>query len=111
MIIVKRINVERVIHEDDLQRYTEQGYRVIKGKKNDEVCRRTLKVNGRYIRGYGIPKYDVVASAAKPQPQPKPTTSNALGTYRVTASSLIVRTGPGKQYSRKPKKDLTANAQ
>lgn len=36
MIIVKRINVERVIHEDDLQRYTEQGYRVIEDKKNDE---------------------------------------------------------------------------
>ena len=36
MIIVKRINVERVIHEDDLQRYTKQGYRVIEDKKNDE---------------------------------------------------------------------------
>ena len=36
MIIVKRINVERAIHEDDLQRYTEQGYLVIEDKKNDE---------------------------------------------------------------------------
>lgn len=36
MIIVKRINVERAIHEDDLQRYAEQGYRVIENKKNDE---------------------------------------------------------------------------
>ena len=36
MIIVKRINVERAIHEHDLQRYTEQGYRVIEDKKNDE---------------------------------------------------------------------------
>ena len=27
MIVVKRINVERVIREDDLQRYTEQGYK------------------------------------------------------------------------------------
>lgn len=36
MIIVKRINVERAIHEDDLQRYTKQGYRVIEDKKNDE---------------------------------------------------------------------------
>lgn len=35
MIIVKRINVERVIHEDDLQRYTKQGYLVIEDKKND----------------------------------------------------------------------------
>ena len=36
MIIVQRINVERAIHEDDLQRYLEQGYRVIQNKKNDE---------------------------------------------------------------------------
>ena len=36
MIIVKRINVERAIHEDDLQRYLDQEYRVIENKKNDE---------------------------------------------------------------------------
>lgn len=31
---------------------------VIEGNKNDGVERRTIKVNGRYIRGYGLPKYD-----------------------------------------------------
>lgn len=31
---------------------------VIEGNKNDGVERRTIKVNGRYIRGYGVPKYD-----------------------------------------------------
>lgn len=36
MIIVKRINVERAIHEDDLQRYLDQGYHIIENKKNDE---------------------------------------------------------------------------
>ena len=36
MIIVKRINVERAIHEDDLQHYLDQGYHVIENKKNDE---------------------------------------------------------------------------
>lgn len=79
---------------------------VIEGNKNDAVARRTIKVNGRHIRGYGLPKYDTIVT-------PKPTaTSNSLGTYKVTANSgLIVRTGPGTQYSRKPKKDLTANAQ
>lgn len=83
---------------------------VIEGNKNDAVARRTLKVNGRYIRGYGLPKYDAVTPAAKPQVQAKPTTSNALGTYRVTASSLIVRTGPGTGYRRKKKSELTADA-
>lgn len=33
---------------------------VIEGNKNDGVEKRTIKVNGRYIRGYGVPKYDTV---------------------------------------------------
>jgi surface antigen len=31
---------------------------VIEGNKGGEVSRRALKVNGKYIRGYGLPKYD-----------------------------------------------------
>lgn len=84
---------------------------VIEGNKNDTVARRAIKVNGKYIRGYGLPKYDTVAPSHKPQTQTKPTTSNALGTYVVTASSLIVRTGPGAGYRRKKKSELTVNAQ
>ena len=38
---------------------------VIEGNKNDAVGRRTLKVNGRYIRGYGVPKYAVVTTSGK----------------------------------------------
>jgi len=30
---------------------------VIEGNKNDSVSRRTIKANGRYIRGFGVPKY------------------------------------------------------
>lgn len=30
---------------------------VIEGNKNDSVERRTLKVDGKYIRGYGLPDY------------------------------------------------------
>lgn len=32
---------------------------VIEGNKNNAVGRRTISVNGKYIRGYGVPKYDV----------------------------------------------------
>ena len=32
--------------------------KVIEGNYSDAVKRRTLKVNGRYIRGFGLPKYD-----------------------------------------------------
>lgn len=32
---------------------------VIEGNYNNSVARRTLEINGKYIRGYGVPKYDV----------------------------------------------------
>jgi hypothetical protein len=35
---------------------------VIEGNYKNGVNRRTLSVNGKYIRGYGIPKYDVEKS-------------------------------------------------
>ena len=38
---------------------------VIEGNKNNAVERRTLQVNGRYIRGYGVPKYDAEVVATK----------------------------------------------
>lgn len=34
---------------------------IIEGNINNAVGRRKLKVNGKYIRGYGVPKYDVEA--------------------------------------------------
>ena len=34
---------------------------VIEGNKNDSVERRTIAVNGRYIRGYGLPNYSAWA--------------------------------------------------
>lgn len=43
---------------------------VIEGNYGNAVKRRTLAVNGRYIRGYGVPKYD-----AEPKEEPKATKS------------------------------------
>ena len=40
---------------------------VIEGNKNNAVGRRTIAVNGRYIRGYGIPKYDEESGAKAPE--------------------------------------------
>ena len=36
---------------------------VIEGNKNDAVETRTVKINGRFIRGYGLPKYSSKATA------------------------------------------------
>lgn len=95
----------------------------IEGNYGDAVKRRTLKVNGRYIRGYALPKYDneeiedeketssgTSGTASKPTTTTKPTTTKTkkatepaksfdkslAGTYKVTASSgLNVRNGAG----------------
>lgn len=37
---------------------------VIEGNYSNSVKRRTIKVNGRYIRGYGVPKYNSKATSS-----------------------------------------------
>lgn len=84
---------------------------VIEGNKNDAVARRTIKVNGKYIRGYGLPKYDTNATNTSTAPSKSQTnTSNDLGTYMITASDLKVRTGPGMKYRVKTHNELTKDA-
>lgn len=39
---------------------------IIEGNYSNSVKRRFLEVNGRYIRGYGVPKYDTEAVVDKP---------------------------------------------
>ena len=39
---------------------------VIEGNYSKSVKRRSIKLNGRYIRGYGVPKYDTEAVVDKP---------------------------------------------
>jgi hypothetical protein len=46
---------------------------IIEGNYSNSVKRRTLSVNGRYIRGYGVPKYD-------PEATNKPTTNTETKT-------------------------------
>lgn len=48
---------------------------VIEGNKNDAVGRRTLQVNGRYIRAYGVPKYKDAGDAQTAKPANAPTES------------------------------------
>ena len=47
---------------------------VIEGNKSDGVGKRTIAVNGRYIRGYGLPKYDTVIPTPTPAKPVTPTT-------------------------------------
>lgn len=48
---------------------------VIEGNYSDMVKRRTLKVNGRYIRGYVCPMYSKIATKSQPKPAEKKKTT------------------------------------
>lgn len=51
---------------------------VIEGNYSDSVKRRTMKVNGKYIRGFGVPKY--------PKADPEPAKSEAPANGTVDAA-------------------------
>ena len=55
---------------------------VIEGNYSNSVKRRSIKVNGRYIRGYGVPKYDTEAVVDKPVEE-KPVTKTEVCTVEV----------------------------
>lgn len=79
---------------------------VIEGNKSNAVGRRTLAVNGKYIRGYICPKYEDAKTETKTETTVKPTvpastisdvTNIKKTTYRVTASGgLYLRSTPKK---------------
>lgn len=58
----------------------------------------------------GILNKSVNEHVETPAPKPQTNTSNALGTYMITASDLKVRTGPGMKYRVKTHNELTKDA-
>ncbi len=65
--------------------------KVIEGNMSNAVGYRNLKVNGRYIRGYGVPDY--AGKAAKTGGTFTPTTPTVTSKPAVTASSYKVKAG------------------
>ena len=51
-------NTNRPNHVGIVEKVSNGKITVIEGNYNESVKRRTLSVNGKYIRGYGVPKYD-----------------------------------------------------
>ena len=71
---------------------------VIEGNKNDAVGRRTIQVNGRYIRGYGVPKYSKSSSGSiSSSSSSLSKTPQWVG--KVTATRLNVRSWAGTEYA------------
>lgn len=48
-------------HVGIVEKVVDNTITVIEGNKGNAVARRSLKVNGRYIRGYGVPPYNLAA--------------------------------------------------
>ena len=99
-------------HVGIVEKVSGQTITVIEGNYSNAVKRRTLAVNGRYIRGYGVPKYGsgaASAAPAAPTQTTKPTVTEKkaadaarsldkplAGTYAVNAASgLHIRSGAG----------------
>lgn len=57
---------------------------VIEGNKGEAVARRYIKINGRYIRGYGLPKYLATTNNNKPTT----TINNEVKTVNITLNQL-----------------------
>ena len=68
-------------HVGIVEKVSGQTITVIEGNMSNAVGRRTLKVNGRYIRGYGVPKYGSRAAAggSTTPSTPAPSTAYAVG--------------------------------
>lgn len=64
---------------------------VIEGNKNDKVDRRTVTVNGRYIRGFVTPKYNKMAGSTKEYYTVKKgdTLSGIAKKYNTTVKKLV----------------------
>ncbi len=58
-------NIGNPDHVGIVEKVSDSTITVIEGNKNDAVGRRVLKVNGQYIRGYGVPKYDAGITSGK----------------------------------------------
>lgn len=66
---------------------------VIEGNYSNSVKRRTLSVNGRYIRGYGVPKYDAENGTAAPEKETPTTTTTSEEVKTVNIELKVLKKG------------------
>ena len=74
-------NTGRSDHVGIVEKVSGNSIVIIEGNYSNAVKRRTLKVNDRYIRGYGIPEYDVETTA--------PSNDNSTKTAETTETVSI----------------------
>ena len=79
---------------------------VIEGNYNEVVARRVLEVNGRYIRGYAVPKYEKEATVAA-----KPTTTTSSASAIKAGDIVSIAKGATYYNSTKAPADWIINKQ
>lgn len=74
---------------------------VIEGNKSNAVGRRTLQVNGRYIRGYGVPEFEKKAtSTAAPAQTAQPAAGETVYTVQKGDTLSKIATKYGTTYQK-----------
>lgn len=75
--------------------------RVIEGNKNDEVGRRIIDVNSRYIRGYGVPKYKTITNTTIEKPSVTPQSGADKSVKEIAQEVIDGRWGNGEERKQK----------
>lgn len=99
-------------HVGIVEKVSGQTITVIEGNMSNAVGRRTLKVNGRYIRGYGVPKYgskttaggNAPGGAATPSPGPAASSLKVGDTVDFTGSRHYASADAASGHACKPGK-------
>ncbi len=89
-----------------------QNMTIIEGNCDNAVKTRTLAVNARYIRGYGIPDFASKADGAAPEPTPEPEPEPETPAEETTVDPFITKTAreviAGKWGNGQARKDALA---
>lgn len=99
-------------HVGIVEKVSGQTITVIEGNMSNAVGRRTIKVNGRYIRGYGVPKYSRKATtggsasggATTPSPGPAASGLKVGDTVEFTGSRHYTSADAASGHACKPGK-------
>lgn len=87
-------NTGRVEHVGVVETVAGSTITVIEGNKKEAVARRNLKVNGKYIRGYGVPKYESKATETTEDDKKE----EVIVTGELKVGDVVIFTG-NKHYS------------
>ena len=75
-------------HVGIVEKVSDNKIYVVEGNKSDAVGRRTLEVNGKYIRGYGVPKYDAESTLKSVQTVAEEVLTGKWGNGKVRQEKL-----------------------